>query len=83
MTPDEADDIRYGNLVAVQEVSQHRWYTRMLVVYRDGEALRGFYHLDPATEMQEGQDEYEDDPVPTFPVTAREQVVTVYAKEGE
>jgi hypothetical protein len=75
---DEADDIVYSEHVALQNVSEHRWYTKRLVVFeRDGE-LFGFYHLAPATEEQEGQDEFEGDPVPVFPVVAREVITTVY-----
>lgn len=84
MTPDEADSIRWGECarVATQEVSQHRWYTKRLVVFLSPECeLRAFYHLDPATEDQEGQDEYELDAagnVPTFPVVGKEVVTTIY-----
>jgi hypothetical protein len=77
LSTDEAEDIYY-EAVAVQTVSEHRWYTKQLVVFEHDGQLRGFYYLDPATEMQEGQDRFESDPVQTFPVTAREVVVTRY-----
>ena len=79
ITQDEADDIFYGEHVAQQFVSEHRWYNRLLIVFQseDG-SLRGFYYMQPATEMQEDQDRYESDPVKTFPVEAREITTTVY-----
>jgi hypothetical protein len=50
-------------------------------VYEDGDNLRGFYYLDPATEMQEGQDTYETDPVQTFPVRCSEKTIIVYEED--
>lgn len=75
---DEAEDLTYGGYVAIQEVSQHRWYTKRLVVFEADDTLLGFHFLDPATEEQEGQDLFEGDPVPVFPVVAREVTATVY-----
>jgi len=77
LTTDEADEI-LDTCIARQDVSRHRWYTKQLIVYRDGEELRGFYYLDPATELQEDQDRYETDPVETFPVKGVKQTITVY-----
>lgn len=68
--------------VASQEVSKHRWYTKRLVVFRHADALLGFLYLDPATEEQEGQDRFEADPVPTFPVVGREVTTTTYERGG-
>lgn len=79
ITTDEADDIRWNEAIAKQEVSGHRWYTKYLIVYKDNDELRGFYYLDPATEDQEGQDEYETDPVETFQVEGKEQTIIVYS----
>ena len=75
---DEAEDIYYGQHVAVQEVSQHRWYTKRLVVFDHGDGLKGFYYLEPATELQEDQERFDADPVPVFPVVAKEVTTTVY-----
>lgn len=82
LTADEADDIVYGDHVAVQDVSRHRWYTKQLVVFERDGRLWGFHYLDPATELQEGQDKFESDPVPLFPVVAK-QVVTTRYEAGE
>jgi hypothetical protein len=79
---ERAKDLLYENL-AMQDVSEHRWYTRKLVVFsqtNDNGNLRGFYYLQPATEMQEGQDIFESDPVEIFPVVAKEITTTVYAR---
>lgn len=83
ITVDEAEDIlgaQDGRLVAWQEQSKHRWYTRFLMVFRDGGQLYGFHYDDPATEEQEGQDVFEAVPVPVFPVTSKQIVTTIYEK---
>ena len=74
---DEAEDILYDHL-ACQEVSQHRWYTKELIVFRRGDQTMGFYHLRPASELQEDQDRFEADPVPVFEVVGREITHVVY-----
>lgn len=83
LTADEADDILYSDRVVTrQDVSEHRWYTKKLIVYRDYDdpnTLNGFYYLDPATEDQEGQDCYETDPVETFAVEGKEKTIIVYS----
>lgn len=56
-------------------ISKHRWYSRKLIAFKDGEDAYGFYYDEPATEDQEGQDVFEADPVPVFPV--RVETVTV------
>jgi hypothetical protein len=81
ITVDEAEDIAWGEHVAVQPVSEHRWYDKQLVVFERDGALMGLHYLKPKTEMQEGQDRFEGDPVPIFPVKAREVVATVYEAE--
>jgi hypothetical protein len=74
---DEAEDLVYDH-VAIQDVSDHRWYIKQLVVFHGDDALWGFYYLKPKTEIQEGQDRFESDPVRTFPVVAEEVRVTKY-----
>jgi hypothetical protein len=65
--------------VGVQEVSEHRWYTKQLIAFQRNEGeLLGFYYLKPASEIQEDQDRFEADPVPTFAVASREIKTTVY-----
>lgn len=79
LTLDEAEDILWDeNLVAKQDVSDHRWYTKQLVVFTHPKGLMGFYYLEPASEIQEDQDRFEDDPVPIFPVVGRAITTTVY-----
>lgn len=79
ISADEAEDIVYGAHVAVQDVSEHRWYTKQLVVFeRDG--LKGFYYLKPASELQEDQERFEDEPVPIFAVEGREVTTAIYEK---
>ena len=85
ISADEAEDILYdGNrLVAKQEISEHRWYTKELIVFKGDGDILGFYYLNPATELQEDQDRFESDPVEIFPVTSREVKTVVYAPKGE
>jgi len=81
MTQDEAEEYVWGDHVAIQEVSEHRWYRRQLVIIKDeSQALLGFYYLRPATEVQDDQDRFESDPVQVFPVVAKEVVRTVYER---
>lgn len=80
ITTDEADEIVWNEAIANQIVSEHRWYTKKLIVYKDGESLRGFYYLDPSTEDQEGQERYDTDPVEVFPVTGHEKTIIVYER---
>lgn len=75
---DEAQDIADAEYVAIQDVSEHRWYTRQLVVFERDGALFGFYYMEPASELQEDQDRFETDPVRVFPVSGREVTTTVY-----
>ena len=83
LTTDEADDRIYGPHVAIQDVSEHRWYTKQLVVFMgDDHLLYGFYYLKPATELQEDQDRFESDPVKVFYVNARDVTTTVYEVEA-
>lgn len=85
LTKDQAESIRYeGHALAQQLVSEHRWYDRFMIVYAEpsGE-LRGYYWDRPSTEDQEGQDEYEAIPIPTFPVDSREVTTTVYTRQPD
>jgi hypothetical protein len=81
---DTAQEIAWGEsfddyeFVATQEIAQHRWYTARLIVFKQGGHLFGFHYLDPATEMQDGQDRFESDPVPIFPVDGEVITTTVY-----
>lgn len=80
ITTEAADEIRFGRSTR-QEVSGHRWYTKYLIVFGDIGGHYGFYYLDPATEDQEGQDEYETDAdgmVPVFNVEGHDETVTVW-----
>lgn len=82
ITVDEADEIREMEAHEPQVVSKHRWYTKLLIPFTDeAGALRGFFYLDPASELQEGQDRYESDPVKTFAVTSREVTTIVYVAD--
>jgi hypothetical protein len=84
ISSDEAMEYVYDN-VAIQDVSKHRWYTKQLVVFEDDGALFGFYYFDPATEMQEDAERFEDDPVPIFRVAPKEVTITRYevANDGQ
>jgi hypothetical protein len=69
----------YGiDRVAVQDVSEHRWYVKQLVVFELEGVLMGLHYLKPKSELQEGQDTFEATPVPVFPVAGREVKTTVY-----
>lgn len=78
ISQDEAEDIVYGDNIAVQDISNHRWYIKQLVVFRKDDELLGFYYLRPKTEIQEGQDRFENDPVEVYPISSREVTMTIY-----
>jgi hypothetical protein len=87
---DTAEVLVYGSTdtlkqLAIQDVSEHRWYTKQLVVFEgtlNGETgTWGFHYLAPATELQEDQDRFEADPVPVFPVVGKTVTVTVWEPE--
>lgn len=85
---EDAEDVldSKDGVVACQNVSDHRWYTRQPIVFRaptGNRELFGFYYLKPATEEQEDQDRFEADPVPVFRVVGRDVVTTVYEKDEE
>lgn len=83
---EEAEEILDSNgLTARQLVSEHRWYTKELIVFRapTGDHLLGFYYLKPASELQEDQERFESDPVQVFPVYARNVMTAVYEKDEE
>lgn len=83
ITIEDAQDIMWGelsNYIEIQDISDHRWYTRQLVVFTDPDLkLKGFYYLRPKTEDQEDQDRFEDDPVPLYDVQAEEVIVIEYS----
>lgn len=64
--------------VATQAGRKHRWYTDVLVVFKEGDDLYGFHYYEPASEIQEDQERFEDEPVPVYPVVAREVTTTEY-----
>lgn len=82
ITVEQAEDILYDDSrLAIQLESEHRWYDKMLVVYRSSnpEGLKGFYYLRPKSEIQEGQDRFESDPVQVFSVASEEVTITSYS----
>lgn len=75
---EEAEELILFDAVAIQPESDHRWYTRELVVYDDDGTLKGFYHDRPKTEEQEGMDEFDSNPVETFLVKEEPVTITKY-----
>jgi hypothetical protein len=65
--------------VASQEVSEHRWYIKRLIVCKIDGALWGFHYNDPKTEDSlDYDDRFDSNPVKVFEVEAREVTATVY-----
>lgn len=76
---DRAEEVVEGNYIAIQDVSQHRWYTKQLVVFFTTMlGLTGFHYLKPVSEIQEDQDRFEGDPVPVFKVKSKQVSSTVF-----
>lgn len=78
ISTDVAIGIILESALAVQDISNHRWYTKQLVVFEQDGKLMGFYYDQPATELQEDQETFEADPVPTYPVVGVEVKTTIY-----
>ena len=88
---EHAEELSYGASIAPVEyvsrqfVSEHRWYNRFLIVFtHDGDLdlYYGFYYDEPATELQEGQDDayhiLDNGEVKVYPVIAEPITKTVY-----
>ena len=61
---EEDYDLPYGDVISFERGDKHRWYTWCEVVFKakDGNTYMVDY-MEPATEMQEGQDRwYESNP---------------------
>ena len=77
---EEAEDIFWEDHVAKYAGDKHRWHQDMYCVFtRDGKYYE-FLYMDPATEMQEGQDCFENDPVPCYEVIPMQKSVTYYER---
>lgn len=85
ISEDEAEDIMYGK--AGKEVgcdhysgSKHRWWTEEYYVFpRDGK-LYEFLYMEPSTEEQDGQDVWEEEPIPCYEVIAAPTTTIVYRR---
>lgn len=56
---EEDYDLPYGDVLFFERVDKHRWYTICEVVFRADDGLTYMVdYMDPATEMQEGQDRW-------------------------
>jgi hypothetical protein len=85
MTIEDAEEMRDGyapeegcEYVAVQVLSEHRWYNRRLLAFRRDDRLLGIVHRQPKTEVQEGMDEWESDPVRVYHVDAEPVTKIIY-----
>lgn len=83
-THDELEDLELnwstGGAPIVQCTPRHkrRWYTVMRIVFEHDGAFWQIDRMDPATEMQEGQDRWESDPVVATQVEPYEATVIRY-----
>lgn len=56
---EEDYDLPYGGEISFERIDKHRWYTVCEVVFQADDGLTYMVdYLDPATEMQEGQDRW-------------------------
>lgn len=79
MSAEEALDVIDSGVITKQLISKHRWYTKYLIVFQPEDDYElGFYYLEPATEIQEGQDVFESDPVKVFKVGFKQVVQNVW-----
>lgn len=74
LTPEEQDEIRYGNPLQVEQVDHTRWGVVYLITFeRDGQIWQ-YRTEDPATEYQD----FEEEDVEAYPAEAYQ--VTRYRK---
>ena len=67
-----------GLIVSCESIDKARWYTLMRIVFEHDGSLWEIFRMDPATEMQEGQDIWDMDPVTAYQVEPYEATVTKY-----
>lgn len=65
-------------IVECEPWDKRRWYTVMRIIFEHDGALWRIYRMDPATEMQEGQDKWGSDPVVATRMEPYEVTVTKY-----
>lgn len=65
-------------VIECETIDKRRWYSVMRIVFRHDGAFWQINRSDPATEMQEGQDIWIDDPVKAVQVEPYEATVTKY-----
>lgn len=80
---EEDYDLPWG-AVSDEVADKHRWYTIHELVFKadDGHHYEVNY-MDPATEMQEGQDRWFDDPMTAVKVVEKEVVTKVWVPADE
>jgi hypothetical protein len=67
-------------VVSTEEWDQHRWYTVRRVIFEFESQLWEIFYNDPATELQEGQDKFDEDPVTAYQVEPFQVTVTQYRR---
>ena len=83
-THDELEDLSLDwstagdPIVSCEAYGKHRWYTVMRIVFTYEDALWQIERMDPATEIQEGQDIWSSDPVVATQVEPYEVPVIKY-----
>lgn len=83
-TQDELEDLGlpYGGvkggakILATEDVEEARWGTRRIVVFEHDSKVWAVQFYDPATEMQEGMDIWEEDPVVATEMRPEQVTVT-------
>lgn len=68
------------HVVLHEAVDKHRWYTNTRVIFKHEDQLWEIFYMDPASEMQEGQDRFHEDPVKATLVEAYTKTVTGYRR---
>jgi len=81
---EQAEEIMYGkdSYIEKRRGDEHRWYTDVWYVFENEDhKYYEFCHMSPATEMQEGQDEWDDpDEIPCYEVKSKQVLATIWER---
>lgn len=67
-------------VVLHEAVDKRRWYTNTRVIFSHEDQLWEIFYMDPASEVQEGQDRFYENPVKATLVEPFEKTVIDYRK---
>lgn len=80
---EQAEEIMWTTHISKRTGDKHRWHTDEWFVFEQDGKFYEFLYMEPATEMQEGQDVWEDyygEQIPCYEVIPVQKTTTVYER---